>query len=152
MYTQLVLFYVYMFICLLFLVPLSYLISIELFYIFYSIILCYTNYEVNKLNQGKFLSFFNLYTKRKQWFLCISMLEFIYHQQFFIPVITCKYLAYCYKNLDYLKLAEYYYLQALSYAPSNIYILQNLVELYKKSNDDIKAEEINNRIVLLNLS
>nr|YP_010155934.1 putative chloroplast RF37 [Cumathamnion serrulatum]QQY85350.1 putative chloroplast RF37 [Cumathamnion serrulatum] len=154
MNNNLVLFYLYIVITLLLLVPLCYLISIQLFKIIYSTIFSYLNYNLYLLNfnivdSNKSIKFFNLYIQEKQWFLCISMLELVYEKEAHSNIILLSNLAYCYKSLNLWQIAEYYYLKALFYSPSNLSILNNLSNLYMISNNINKAEKINRRILLL---
>nr|YP_009326608.1 hypothetical chloroplast RF37 [Membranoptera platyphylla]AMJ16865.1 hypothetical chloroplast RF37 [Membranoptera platyphylla] len=154
MNNNLVLFYLYIVITLFFLVPLCYLISIQLFHIIYCTIFSYLNYNLyfssfQTRDSAKYIQFFNFYIKEKQWFLCISMLEFAYEKKICDNMILFNNLAYCYKSLDFWQITEYYYLKALFYSPSNLSILSNLSNLYKASNQMNKAKEINRRIFLL---
>nr|YP_009332828.1 hypothetical chloroplast RF37 [Membranoptera tenuis]AKL79084.1 hypothetical chloroplast RF37 [Membranoptera tenuis] len=154
MNNNLVLFYLYIVMTLFFLVPLCYLISIQLFHIIYCIIFSYLNYNLyfsnfQTKNSIKYKQFFNFYIKEKQWFLCICMLELAYEKKICSNIILFNNLAYCYKGLDCWQITEYYYLKALFDSPSNLSILNNLSSLYRVSNQVNKAKEINRRILLL---
>ena len=150
--TNLFLFYLYIIIILLFLLLLSYLISLEIFDTFYSIIFLNKNKNLNYVDEMILLYFFDTYVKRKKWFLSISMLEFCYSQNFLDPSTISNRLAYCYSELSYLSISEFYYLNALFYSPSNIVILKNLIKLYNKLKNYTKVEEMNQRILNLNSS
>nr|QCI05955.1 hypothetical protein [Delesseria sanguinea] len=155
MNNNLVLFYLYIVITLFFLVPLCYLISIQLFRIIYCTIFNYFNYDLffsnfNIEDNSKYVKFFNFYLQEKQWFLCISMLELAYEKRACDNIILLNNLAYCYKNLNFWQITEYYYLKALFYSPSNLSILNNLSNLYIISNQVNKSDKINRRIILLN--
>nr|QCI04541.1 hypothetical protein [Apoglossum ruscifolium] len=155
MNSNLFLFYIYVIIALCFLIPLSYIISLELFNLIVSLIFIYLNYSVvyNNLinsNKLKYYKLIDFYVNRRQLFLCISILEFSLIQGYFDNIFIYSYLAYCYKSLFYFQIAEYYYLKALFYSPSNVVILNNLFELYNMSEQSNKANEIYDRILLLN--
>nr|YP_009391144.1 hypothetical protein [Dipterocladia arabiensis]ARW59288.1 hypothetical protein [Dipterocladia arabiensis] len=152
MNTNLLLFYVYLIIIVCFLLFLSYLISLELINLLYYIIFKYNKFNINEINENIYLFFVSLYTKRKQWFLCISMLEFLYLKKISSLPILNNNLAYCYKNLSYSAIAEFYYLKGLSYSPFNIMILKNLFQFYTESKNYDKAKKINERIISLNNS
>lgn len=144
--TNLFLFYFYLLIILFFLLILSYLISLELFSIFHCLSLKYRKLDLNEISETLFFLFISLYTKRRQWLICISMLEFFYLKKVFSLSIIANKLAYCYQKLSYLSIAEFYYLKALSYSPFNIVILNNLSNFYTESKDYYKAERINKYI------
>jgi len=150
MNNNLVLFYIYIIIILLFLIPLFYLVSKELFQIFYILYFNLIKKNILKIKENQFYYLIILYIKRNQWFICISMLEALLKNKLQKKtVFIFMDLAYCYEKLYYLEIAEYYYLKVLSYAPSNIDILNKLSVIYKSSNKTYEASKINRRIDLL---
>lgn len=150
MNNNVLLFYIYIIITLIFLVPLFYLISVELFQILY-IIYFHINRQKNmKITDNQINYIINLYIKRNQWFLCISMLESLYKNTIQYDYVTISiYLAYCYEKLNYMEIAKFYYLQVLSYSPSNIKALSRLAFFYTLSNEVHQASKFNKRIDLL---
>nr|YP_009395898.1 hypothetical protein [Dasya naccarioides]ARW65084.1 hypothetical protein [Dasya naccarioides] len=144
-----ILFYLYLLMILLFLSILSYLISIELFYLFYIIFFTKINYNLSQVDKETFIHFVNLYTKRKEWLLFISMLEFYLNKKRFDPVTIYNNLGYCYSSLYYFQIAEYYYCNALLIDKNSMLTLQNLSQLYKKFSNDNKLNQINNMIALI---
>lgn len=146
MLNNFILFYLYLSIILLFLSILSYLITIELLYLFYIIFFSKINYNLSEINEEAFIYFVNLYTKRKEWFLFISMLEFCINKKIFSLITTYNNLGYCYNSLSYLELAEHYYCNALFFDQKNRLTLHNLSQLYKKGNNYTQLSIINNMI------
>ena len=144
------LFYIYILITLFFLVPLFCLINIELYKIFNVLYFNFFNTNISNTSLLQFYSLINFYIKRNKWFFCICMLEFLYKKEIANNYISIlMYLAYCYERLNYLYIAEYYYLKILSYSPSNIDTLSKLSAIYKVLNQTEKLSKISSKINLL---
>jgi len=143
-------FYLYIIVTLLFLLPLFYFITNELLQMITSLYFYKTKQNLFQIGTKEFIYIFNLYMKRNEWFICISMLENLYKNQKLIHLrIILIYLAFCYEKLSYLNIAKYYYLQVLLYEPSNIYVLNKLAYIYKLSNESEKLNDIYQRINLI---
>nr|YP_009397132.1 hypothetical protein [Thuretia quercifolia]ARW66318.1 hypothetical protein [Thuretia quercifolia] len=154
MKNNITLFYIYIFVTLVFLIPLCYLITIDLFRIFYFFPdrSCIDYSSFSNLNEYQLKQKINYYLSRKQLFVCISMLEFFYESNIFTNFIIFTYLGYFYESLSYFQIAEYYYLNLLSYSQSDLLILNKLANLYKLSKENFKESKILNQISLLQSS
>nr|YP_009397753.1 hypothetical protein [Sonderella linearis]ARW66939.1 hypothetical protein [Sonderella linearis] len=135
MNNNILLFRSYIVISLLLLLPLSMYLTLELWQIFQFILFKQIN-----LDKNNYLRILNVYIDRKKWLLCISFLEVSSLFNVIAMDINLMYLAYCYRNLNYYNIAEYYYLKAIFYSPCNIIILSNLASMYNllgRKNDAI---------------
>nr|YP_009398582.1 hypothetical protein [Kuetzingia canaliculata]ARW67768.1 hypothetical protein [Kuetzingia canaliculata] len=142
---NILLFRLYLFVSLLFLLPLSFLITVQ-FLSFFKIGLL-----LNNSNNGKsfFKELFQFFTIRKQWFLCISWVELSFNLNFINKNIFYNCLSYCYQENGFLYIAEYYALKALAMSPSDLIILNSLATIYKQLGQLSKLENISNKISML---
>nr|QCI06401.1 hypothetical protein [Dictyurus purpurascens] len=151
MKSNITLFYIYIFVTLVFLMPVCYLITKDLFrvlsFFYYRYSIYY--YDFLDMSQDKLNKKIDFYLFKKQWFVCISMLEFFYENKIFTNFVVLLYLGYCYENLFYFHIAEYYYLKSLSFSKNNLLILNKLANLYKLSKQNIKELKILKQISLL---
>nr|YP_009399011.1 hypothetical protein [Taenioma perpusillum]ARW68408.1 hypothetical protein [Taenioma perpusillum] len=148
------LFYLYLFIVLLFLCPLFYFVTLELyqivkFFLYFTLKYKFISKTLLILHHSQYIEIINTSIRKKDWFTCICMLEFYLLHELLNVNIIYKYLAYCYKELLYFDLAEYYYLKILQNYPDQLNILYYLKELYNLSGDKVKSCQIAERIKII---
>nr|ARW68609.1 hypothetical protein [Palisada sp.] len=150
------LFRLYIIFALLFLVPLSFFITRQIYFLFnsYFVVCNLIGYSKENvlwtLSDEVYINLFNFYVTRKKFFLCISLAEL-----FFLQCPSKRYLvyislAYCYKESRFFYAAEYYYLRASSLSKDNISILVNLLKIYNELGDFNKVSLVENQIETLN--
>lgn len=147
---NLLVFNLYIIIILIFLVIIGFFLSLDLLNIVYANL--YLSYnislqKVDNLNINQLQFYINAYIKKKNWFLCISMLEFYQDSNILEKSQILGYIAYCYKQMFYWEISQYYYLQALIYSPESIIILQQLADLYNILSNKKQAREMYERII-----
>lgn len=135
MITNILLFRIYIIFALFFLLPFSFLISVELFhFIKWSFIGLYFNFrhftKNFELNSNNSTLLFEFYYKRKKWFLSVCLLELSCIIEIIDKTLLFSFLAYLYEQISYLNIAEYYYLKANLHSPYNTDILSSLANLY----------------------
>nr|ARW64051.1 hypothetical protein [Chondria sp. (in: red algae)] len=135
---NIILFRLYIIIALCFLIPLSLLVSIQLYSLFKSYALTYfllnfflNNNKVN-CNNKDYDTLFILLLKQQRFFLCISSVEYLLSLRYSELDPLYMLLAYCYQNHNFCYVAEYYYLKALSCSPNNEIILSKLTQVSSK--------------------
>nr|YP_010197110.1 hypothetical protein LK098_pgp176 [Crassiphycus crassissimus]UAD84914.1 hypothetical protein [Crassiphycus crassissimus]UAD85118.1 hypothetical protein [Crassiphycus crassissimus] len=150
-------FEVYLMLITCFLLPICYLITNSLKYIYNQIeILKSIQKTKNKKNidHKKIIYAANVYMNRKQWIDCITMLEF-YINQITVNEVKIKaqyynYIGLCYQSAYIYKIAQKYYLKAYNKLPLEKEILKNLANIYKISGDIENAQKIDQKLILLN--
>jgi len=147
-------FYLYLFTVLLFLSPLFYFITLELyrvlrFFLYFHIKYNFSYKTLLKLHDSEYMEMINWFIIKKEWFICICMLEFFALNKILNIDIIYNYLAYCYQKLCYFDLAEYYYLKVLHNYPDQLNTLYGLKELYSLSRNNAKFDQVNKKIKLI---
>lgn len=158
MTNNILLFRLYVIFALLFLIPLSFVITQQTYvliknYVFILYLLFFSNQKVKNIISKKFYAYiFDFYVIRKQFFVCISLAELslVFFPQNKFSTYTS--LAYCYQKNKFFYVAEYYYLKSLAIMPNDITILNSLIELYKNLRDPDKVSFISKQIKQLSLS
>nr|YP_010196083.1 hypothetical protein LK014_pgp180 [Gracilaria caudata]UAD83480.1 hypothetical protein [Gracilaria caudata] len=150
-------FEVYLILITCFLLPICYLITNSLKYIYNQIeILKSIQKTKNKKNihNKHIMSIANIYMNRKQWLDCITMLEFYINQntidEIAVKAQYCNCIGLCYQSAYIYKMAQKYYLKAYNKLPFKKEILKNLVNIYKISGDIESANKIDQELILLN--
>lgn len=102
---------------------------------------------INKVTEENILNLANIYILKKQWLICILMLEeYLENNSPTIESYNC--ISFCYLSTKLYNISEYYYKKALNLDPSNIICLKNLANIYSTNymNDKIKQEIIHKQI------
>lgn len=137
---------------LLFLVPLSYFVSVELFHLI-ELTLLYLRFGIFTkklaLDQNNGAILFNFYCRRKKWLLSISLMELFSVLNLMNSSLAFGSLAYLYMQLSYWDIAEYYYLKAVSCSPYDVNALSNLANMYNILKKEEKALDVYRQIFLL---
>nr|YP_009019518.1 hypothetical protein [Gracilaria salicornia]AHH24486.1 hypothetical protein [Gracilaria salicornia]UAD87538.1 hypothetical protein [Gracilaria salicornia] len=139
------------------LLPICYLITNSITYIYYQL-KCLKDIQETKnimcIDNTYILYIANIYIKRKKWLDCIAMLEFYMTK---VRVNEAKmlaqyynYIGLCYQNTNIYKIAQKYYLKAYNKAPLTKQILKNLASIYKLSGDIENANKIHEKLIVLN--
>nr|YP_009397344.1 hypothetical protein [Dasyclonium flaccidum]ARW66530.1 hypothetical protein [Dasyclonium flaccidum] len=141
--------YLLVFLCLL--IPLFFLINVEVYQIIKKVYGFYLHSysSRNNLNLNSFNLWFEFYVISKQWLLCISMIELFYLSDIIKSDLAFISLAYCYRNINCLEIAEYYYLITLSYVPNDISLLKNLASVYDQLGQYDKAINVYRDVIKL---
>nr|YP_009391550.1 hypothetical protein [Laurenciella marilzae]ARW59694.1 hypothetical protein [Laurenciella marilzae] len=145
----------YIIFILLFLAPLSLLITRQIFFILKEYIFIYNLADCFRANKSfmpdykAYISLFNSYIVRKKFFLSISLSEFYIRNCPSQSYLIYASLAYCYQKNNFLYIAEYYYLIALSLSNKNKFVLFNLLEIYIELDSYDKIAEVKNQIATL---
>nr|YP_009392586.1 hypothetical protein [Bostrychia tenella]ARW61148.1 hypothetical protein [Bostrychia tenella] len=146
-------FRVYVIFSLLFLIPFSYFISLELLHFVKFNPMLYLPFNLFikefKLDQKNVMLLFNFYCDRRKWFLSICLLELSCALQVLNKDLVFVSLAYLYRQLSYWTIAEYYYLKAISYSPYNVDVLSSLANMYDILDQTEKATCLYNQILFL---
>ena len=151
------LFRLYISFALLFLVPLSFFITRQIYFLFNSYFIVYNSISYSKKNvmftidDELYTNLFNFYLTRKKFFLCIALAELFIVQSPSKRYLGYISLAYCYKETRFFYVAEYYYLSASSLSKDNVSILVNLLKIYNELGDASKISLVENQIDKLNL-
>jgi len=143
-------FRIYLIVAIIFLLFLCSFITLELFrflfyYYFRFIKFSKLNYALFKVDDVFIL--FQYYLKKKKWFFCIVMLEFFQELQ---DINYGNSLGICYQKISLDFIAQYYYLQALTYDSSNLAILHNLASVYHNIGNKAQAIQIYKKIISIN--
>nr|ARW63629.1 hypothetical protein [Chondria sp. (in: red algae)] len=149
------LFRLYIIIALFFLVPLSLMITWQIYYLLRRYILIYSLLNMFTKNK-KFLpsyenynSLFDIFLDDRKFFLCISFVEFLIHTSSSNINLMYILLAYCYQKSSFLYIAEYYYLKALDIEPQSKIALSGLVKIYAQLGNIDKLNYVNSQIDIL---
>nr|YP_009391345.1 hypothetical protein [Platysiphonia delicata]ARW59489.1 hypothetical protein [Platysiphonia delicata] len=137
-------FYLYLLTLIAFCIPLCYLITKDFFYFYYYI----KSFDLWKSNKD-YESLIGLYTKRKKWFFCIAIIEYLIATSSNDKIVLFNCLANCYKSLSYNNIAEFYYLRALSFDSRSLLTLYNLQSFFDSTHQIFKACKINKRIGII---
>nr|YP_009394031.1 hypothetical protein [Rhodomela confervoides]ARW62593.1 hypothetical protein [Rhodomela confervoides] len=108
--------------------------------------------EKSSLDQTLYTELLDLYINRDDWFLCISISELLLEFSLMNNDQIYSSLAYCYQKNSFLDIAEYYYLKALSFSPSNIPILLRLIDVYNQLGSKEKLKKLHYKIKLIDPS
>nr|YP_010198130.1 hypothetical protein LK226_pgp176 [Gracilaria ornata]UAD86546.1 hypothetical protein [Gracilaria ornata] len=142
-------FEIYLILVTCFLLPICFLITNNLIYIYHQLkSLKQIEETTNPMNidNKHILYIAKIYIHRKKWLDCITILEF-YMKQIKInePIILVQYYNYiglCYQSVNIYKIATKYYLKAYNKAPFIKQTLKNLANIYKLSGDTESASKI----------
>nr|YP_010195469.1 hypothetical protein LK149_pgp175 [Gracilaria baiana]UAD82866.1 hypothetical protein [Gracilaria baiana] len=150
-------FEIYLILATCFLLPICYLITNNLIYIYHQL-KSLKNIEETKniiyVDNKYILYAANIYINRKKWLDCITILE-LYMKQIRISELTIlvKYyncIGLCYQCANIYKIATQYYLKAYNKAPLIRQNLKNLANIYKLSGDIESASELHQKLIRLN--
>nr|ARW68200.1 hypothetical protein [Chondria sp. (in: red algae)] len=156
MFTDVFLFRSYIVIALSVLIPLSFIITLQIYYLLRRYILI--DFLLHRRMANKKFTFiyddynklFNLFLDHQKFFLCISSVE-LCADTFNINTNSLYILlAYCYQKSYFLYIAEYYYLKALDISPNSQIILQGLAKIYSDLGKYDKLNSINSQIETIN--
>lgn len=142
--------FLYLFLLLFVLTPICFIVTIQIFQllfnyaIFRGILLKQNSRDVDI---SQILSLAKIYISRKKWFTCILMLEAEIHIHDDPRYYNC--IGFCYYNMKWNNLAKLYYLKALDKSPKYIIALSNLAKVYHLMEDEEKATELYQKIILL---
>nr|YP_009773953.1 conserved hypothetical plastid protein [Caulacanthus okamurae]QIZ74570.1 conserved hypothetical plastid protein [Caulacanthus okamurae] len=126
-----------------FLLPVCFLITLEIYKTLKNHIVVYYSNNSNSLNSTQ------AYIRQKKWLTCIKILEKNIALQ---KKSTTKYyniLGFCYYYINEYQLSEYYYEQVLKQKPNNISILYKLAKVYLLNKKDKDAKNIYQKILKL---
>nr|YP_009392162.1 hypothetical protein [Osmundaria fimbriata]ARW60724.1 hypothetical protein [Osmundaria fimbriata] len=156
MVNSIFLFRLYVLAFLLFLIPLSFFTTVQLLSLIrmilkYNIFFNDFSHNFQVLDVLSFKDIFNFHANRKQWFLCVSLIDLSFHYSNLDTDLLYISLAYSYKTNSFLSIAEYYYLKALSISPSNIVALKSLAIIYDQLGKREKALSLYDKISSLHL-
>uniref|UniRef100_A0AAU7YPK1 Ycf37 n=1 Tax=Gracilaria hainanensis TaxID=2871843 RepID=A0AAU7YPK1_9FLOR len=150
-------FEIYLILVTCFLLPICYLITHSITYMYHQLKSLKNIPEAKNLmciNNTNILYLANTYINRKRWLDCITMLEFYITQirTNEIKVIAQYYncMGLCYQNANIYKIAQQYYLKAYDKTPLEKQILINLANIYKLSGDTENATKIYEKLFSLN--
>nr|YP_010196701.1 hypothetical protein LKZ11_pgp178 [Gracilaria cliftonii]UAD84505.1 hypothetical protein [Gracilaria cliftonii] len=150
-------FEIYLILITCFLLPICYLITNNLKYIYNQIETLKNIYNAKnekQISNKNILYVANTYMNRKKWLDCITMLEFYINQINIDEVkVIAKYynhIGLCYESTYIYKIAQQYYLKAYNKSPSEKEILKNLANIYKISGNTDNANKINQKLISLN--
>nr|YP_010986082.1 hypothetical protein NDC12_pgp136 [Polyopes affinis]WOL37000.1 hypothetical protein [Polyopes affinis] len=145
-------FKLYLLFIILFLMPICYVVIVEIFklltknYLFNVLISLKKN---KKLIKDQVLSLASIYIKNKQWLFCLLMLEFYSKLD---PLNIGEYyntIGFCYQVMNFNQLAKKYYIKALKASPSNVLFLKNLAKINYICKDFQAAIDLYNQILVL---
>ena len=152
MSSSILLFRLYMMFAILLLFLASFFITRNIYLLLKSYLLVFNsiNFSHNDIKlilDDNLLNYFvDFYIKRKQFFLCISLMElyiYIFSDNQYLAYTS---LAYCYQKNKFFYVAEYYYLKVLYVFPDNLMILKSLVGIYEKLGNSSKVLIAKNRV------
>lgn len=131
------LFRLYILIMLFFLVPLSYIITLQVYNLLRRYV--FLNSVINTINTDKQSSqlykeyddLFDLLLDSKNIFLCISFAELLIKRTSIDTHIIYILLAYSYQKSDFFYVSEYYYLKSNRITSNNLIVLLGLANVYK---------------------
>nr|YP_010170872.1 hypothetical protein K8K75_pgp194 [Chondria tumulosa]QSD57013.1 hypothetical protein [Chondria tumulosa] len=151
-----VLFRLYVIFILCFLIPMSFVVSLQIYSLFKDFFAIYFLYNFTIRSSKLLLDYhyynklFDLFLERQQFSLCISSAE-LFASIFLVNIdLVYTLLAFCYQKNSFFYIAEYYYLKALSFSPTSIVILSSLAKIYSKTGNYNQLKYINNKISQLN--
>lgn len=156
MSNDILLFRSYILIVLFFLVPISLIVTLQIYFVLKSYILIYflSNSFVRDqkviLHHESYNELFRLLLYNHRFSCCISSVELLIHIINSDMDIFYALLAYCYQKSYFFYIAEYYYLKALNLSPDNEAILSNLSIIYLTLDDNDKLKSINNKLKMIN--
>nr|YP_009394452.1 hypothetical protein [Vertebrata thuyoides]ARW63014.1 hypothetical protein [Vertebrata thuyoides] len=136
MYSDNFLFYLYLVVVISILLVFSFFVSLQLklFSLNFvkSISLLYFFREKLSFIQKDYLDFYSSYIVRFDYFKAIALSELLLENLDTVEskVILCSSLGSIYDEMSFVAIAEYYYLEALSYNSNDINLILNLVKLY----------------------
>jgi len=145
MFSNFIIFRVYLCIAIIILIPICYFVTIELLdQIIYYFIFLNSYFFVDRIgkNFNKTSFLVNYFFKRQQWFKCIIMLKFY---SYYKNNNVNKSLGICFHYLSYYSIARYYYIKALEF-DNSLEVLQNLALVYRDLKDDRMMFEICSQI------
>nr|YP_009396711.1 hypothetical protein [Ophidocladus simpliciusculus]ARW65897.1 hypothetical protein [Ophidocladus simpliciusculus] len=144
------LFRLYLMFALLFLLPLSCVLTFQLISFFKVLFKLYTLLQIPVLtlmsDQDTCINLFHCYRNREQWVSSIALFELINIFNSRNKDLIYSSIAYCYRLNKFFQISEYYYLKALSINPSNCFLLSNIANFYYSNGKRNKAIAINERI------
>jgi tetratricopeptide (TPR) repeat protein len=145
MLSNFIIFRIYLCIAITVLLPICYFITIELvnqilYYLIY--LKAYVFMQVDNVNEYDINFLVNYFLTRKQWFKCITMLQF---SNYYNIISTYKLLGMCFHKLSYYTIARYYYVKALK-NENDIIVLQNLGLVCRDLKDYKMMREICDKI------
>nr|ARW60104.1 hypothetical protein [Laurencieae sp.] len=152
MSNNILLFRLYIIFALLFLVPISLFVTLQLYSLIKANKMVYNlvNYLPGDMafaiDNKVYNNLVDLYLTRKKFFLCISLAELYLFLSPLQKDLIYISLAYCYQKNCFFYVAEYYYLKALSISPNSVLILVNLRKIYKNIGNYDRESFINNHI------
>nr|YP_009396512.1 hypothetical protein [Vertebrata australis]ARW65698.1 hypothetical protein [Vertebrata australis] len=158
MYSYNFLFYLYLIIVLLVLCTFSFFVSLQLkvfaLYLLKSINLIYFFKKKILFVEEDYLYFFALDLMRLDYSKCIALSELFLENNHLIQnkMMLYRSLGFVYSKISFFTLAEYYYLEALSYSPNNIDLILSLVQIYHSLNYKEKVKLWLNKILILDPS
>nr|YP_010198716.1 hypothetical protein LK101_pgp176 [Gracilaria tikvahiae]UAD87949.1 hypothetical protein [Gracilaria tikvahiae] len=150
-------FEIYLILASCFLLPICFLITNNLMYIYHQLkSLKHIEETTNiiSMENKDILYVANIYVNRKKWLDCITILEFYMKQIrineliFLVQYYNC--IGLCYQSVNIYKIAAKYYLKAYNKAPFIKQTLKNLVNVYKLSGDIESASQIHQKLTDLN--
>ncbi|KAI0556424.1 ycf37 (chloroplast) [Gracilaria domingensis] len=150
-------FEIYLILATCFLLPICYLITNNLIYIYHQLKSLKDIEETTNIRciDNKYILYAaHIYINRKKWLDCITILEF-YMKQIRISELTTLVEYYnciglCYQYVNIYKTATEYYLKAYNKAPSTKQTLKNLANIYKLSGDIESASKLHQKLTRLN--
>nr|YP_010197927.1 hypothetical protein LK227_pgp175 [Gracilaria multipartita]UAD86343.1 hypothetical protein [Gracilaria multipartita] len=149
-------FEIYLILVTCFLLPICFLITNNLIYIYHHLksLKQITKKSMINIDNKDILYVAKIYINRKKWLDCITILEFYMKQirinELIISAQYYNYIGLCYQSVNIYKIATKYYLKAYNKAPFIKQTLQNLANIYKLSNDTESANKIQNKLTNLN--
>nr|YP_010195878.1 hypothetical protein LK221_pgp177 [Gracilaria bursa-pastoris]UAD83275.1 hypothetical protein [Gracilaria bursa-pastoris] len=152
-------FEIYLILVTCFLLPICFLITNNLIYIYHHLkslkqIEKITNKNMINIDNKHILYLAKIYINRKKWLDCITILEFHMKQirinKLIISAEYYNYIGLCYQYVNIYKIATKYHLKAYNKAPFIKQTLQYLANIYKISGDIERANEIHNKLTNLN--
>nr|YP_010197517.1 hypothetical protein LK244_pgp176 [Gracilaria flabelliformis subsp. simplex]UAD85933.1 hypothetical protein [Gracilaria flabelliformis subsp. simplex] len=149
-------FEIYLILVTCFLLPICFLITNNLIYIYHQLkSLKQIEETANLMNidNKHILYIAQIYINRKKWLDCITILEFYRKQikinELIILVQYYNYIGLCYQSINIYKIATKYYLKAYDKAPFIKQTLKNLANIYKLSGDTDNASKIYDQLTNL---
>nr|YP_009732463.1 hypothetical protein [Gracilaria textorii]QHS70960.1 hypothetical protein [Gracilaria textorii] len=150
-------FEIYLILVTCFLLPICFLITNNLIYIYHHLKFVKQIEEktnMMKIDNKHILYIAKIYINRKKWLDCITILEFHMKQvkinELIILVQYYNYIGSCYQSVNIYKIATKYYLKAYNKAPCIKQTLKNLANIYKLSGDIESTSKINDQLIGLN--